>query len=372
MPASNSNGTSTTAARGGGDAARGPARQSLIRSRTRGHSSPSSHARSSSACERSAGRGQRGRPRRPGSTASPNLSATAAFTSSVLVELVDDPIGRKHRGPEPLERVERGGLAGADAARQPDEGDHASAVRRRRGQASGAASASASGSLGARARAEPAAQQPLARPEPAPPRPRERARPPPRGRAQPPPPQERPRLRPPRRERPRPPHRERPRPPRRERLDLASGAASASSGSGLGLSLGSSLCLGSGLCLDVGGEIDPCGSSEPANTSSESPSSGMSSRSPASAPDGGTIGRTGSTWPSTRLIDSDSRRRSESISRIFTRTGSPGWMISRGFSTWCWASSEMWTRPSTPSRISTNAPNVTTLVTVPSSSSPML
>ena len=87
---------------------------------------------------------------------------------------------------------------------------------------------------------------------------------------------------------------------------------------------------------------------------------------------GGTIGRTGSTWPSTRLIDSDSRRRSESISRILTRTGSPGWMISRGFSTWCWASSEMWTSPSTPSRISTNAPNVTTLVTVPSSSSPML
>src|SRR3712207_8817143 len=36
------------------------------------------------------------------------------------------------------------------------------------------------------------------------------------------------------------------------------------------------------------------------------------------------------------------------------------------------ASSEMCTSPSTPSRISTKAPNVTTLVTLPSSSSPTL
>ena len=47
-------------------------------------------------------------------------------------------------------------------------------------------------------------------------------------------------------------------------------------------------------------------------------------------------------------------------------------MISRGLSMWCWASSEMWTRPSTPSRISTKAPKVTTLVTLPSSSSPIV
>ena len=87
----------------------------------------------------------------------------------------------------------------------------------------------------------------------------------------------------------------------------------------------------------------------------------------------GVVGRAvrrGSTWSSTRLIDSDRRRRSESISRILTFTSSPGWTISRGFSTCCWASSEMCTRPSTPSRISTNAPNATTLVTAPSSSSP--
>ena len=61
------------------------------------------------------------------------------------------------------------------------------------------------------------------------------------------------------------------------------------------------------------------------------PSSGMSSRSPASA----AAVRRGSTWPSTRLIDSERRRRSESISRILTFTSSPGWTISRGFSTCC-------------------------------------
>ena len=41
----------------------------------------------------------------------------------------------------------------------------------------------------------------------------------------------------------------------------------------------------------------------------------------------------GSSWPSTRLTDSDRRRRSESISRIFTLTSSPGATTSRGFST---------------------------------------
>ena len=49
---------------------------------------------------------------------------------------------------------------------------------------------------------------------------------------------------------------------------------------------------------------------------------------------------------------------------------SPGWTTSLGFSTWCSASSEMWTRPSTPGMISTNAPNATTFVTLPSSTSP--
>src|SRR5215211_4745256 len=111
-----------------------------------------------------------------------------------------------------------------------------------------------------------------------------------------------------------------------------------------------------------------------AKTSSDSPSSGTLSRSPAPArsPSIAWTSRRGRIWSSTRLIDSDSRRRSESISRILTRTSSPGWTISRGFSTCCWASSEMCTSPSTPSRISTKAPNATTLVTVPSSSSPTL
>ena len=44
---------------------------------------------------------------------------------------------------------------------------------------------------------------------------------------------------------------------------------------------------------------------------------------------------------------------------------SPWLTTSRGFSTWCAASSEMCTRPSTPCRISTKAPNVTTFVTRP-------
>ena len=51
-------------------------------------------------------------------------------------------------------------------------------------------------------------------------------------------------------------------------------------------------------------------------------------------------------------------------------TVSPCATTSRGFSTWCCASSEMWTRPSTPGRISTKAPNVTTFVTRPSTTSP--
>ena len=67
---------------------------------------------------------------------------------------------------------------------------------------------------------------------------------------------------------------------------------------------------------------------------------------------------------------SESRRRSSSISRILTFSVVPGSTTSLGFSTWWSASSEMWTRPSTPGRISTKAPKATTLVTVPSSTSP--
>ena len=73
---------------------------------------------------------------------------------------------------------------------------------------------------------------------------------------------------------------------------------------------------------------------------------------------------------STRFSESERRRRSASISRISTLTGSPCETTSRGFSTWCCASSEMCTRPSTPGRISTKAPKVTTFVTRPSTTSP--
>ena len=51
---------------------------------------------------------------------------------------------------------------------------------------------------------------------------------------------------------------------------------------------------------------------------------------------------------STRLSESESRRRSPSISMILTLTAWPCETTSRGFSTWCWASSEMCTSPSTP------------------------
>src|SRR5207302_3390646 len=50
----------------------------------------------------------------------------------------------------------------------------------------------------------------------------------------------------------------------------------------------------------------------------------------------------GGRWPfSTRLSESESRRRSASTSRISTGTTSPCETTSRGFSTWRWASSEM-------------------------------
>ena len=80
-------------------------------------------------------------------------------------------------------------------------------------------------------------------------------------------------------------------------------------------------------------------------------------------------GWTGSSG-STRFSDSESRRRSPSISMILTLTAWPCATTSRGFSTWCCASSEMCTSPSTPGRISTKAPKVTTFVTRPSTTSP--
>jgi len=54
---------------------------------------------------------------------------------------------------------------------------------------------------------------------------------------------------------------------------------------------------------------------------------------------------------------------SESISRIFTRTGAPGWdYLPLGIvPTLCWAISELWTRPFDTARISTST-EVTTLV----------
>ena len=48
-----------------------------------------------------------------------------------------------------------------------------------------------------------------------------------------------------------------------------------------------------------------------------------------------------------------------------TKISSPTWTTCSGISTWRSASSEMWTRPSMPSSTRTNAPNGTSLVTLP-------
>ena len=100
------------------------------------------------------------------------------------------------------------------------------------------------------------------------------------------------------------------------------------------------------------------------NASSESFRSGVECTDAAPSARG-----TGTAPSSTRFSESESRRRSPSISRMRTFTGSPCETTSRGFSTWWLASSEMCTSPSTPGRISTKAPNVTTFVTRPSTTS---
>jgi hypothetical protein len=78
---------------------------------------------------------------------------------------------------------------------------------------------------------------------------------------------------------------------------------------------------------------------------------------------------TGTASSSTRLSESESRRRSPSISRIRTLTGSPCETTSRGFSTW-WRRARDVHEALDPGRISTNAPKVTTFVTRPSTTSP--
>src|SRR5439155_25823533 len=144
-----------------------------------------------------------------------------------------------------------------------------------------------------------------------------------------------------------------------------SAAASGSAVSASASAIGSSSATGSS---STGASVSAAGSSSStASTSTGAPSSEKTSseRSRSVAP-------TRCSLPSTRLSESERRRRSASTSRISTLTLSPCETTSRGFSTWCCASSEMWTRPSTPGRISTKAPKVTTFVTLPSTVSPSL
>src|SRR5918994_100944 len=70
------------------------------------------------------------------------------------------------------------------------------------------------------------------------------------------------------------------------------------------------------------------------------------------------------------LIDNEMRRRSRSMSMIFTHNSSPGLTTCSGASTWCTAISEMCTSPSMPSPTCTKAPNGTSFVTFPYTSSP--
>ena len=66
------------------------------------------------------------------------------------------------------------------------------------------------------------------------------------------------------------------------------------------------------------------------------------------------------------------RWRSESSEMILSLSCWPSWTTSPGWATRWWDSSLMWIRPSSPSRTRTNAPKLTSLVTVPSMMSPTL
>src|SRR6476469_9611697 len=70
------------------------------------------------------------------------------------------------------------------------------------------------------------------------------------------------------------------------------------------------------------------------------------------------------------LRDSEMRRRSRSMSMTLTNSSSPTETTCSASSTWRTASSEMWTRPSMPSSTRTNAPNGTSLVTLPGTTWP--
>ena len=300
IPDSNSSGTSTTAARGGGDA-----RSSSLAPRRHPRADP----RPQQPLEPRAVLGGRERPRRrapprsttpSGATVAPNRATTASRTSSLVVQLVHDRVGRQHRRAEPLERRRAPSTcrrrsrrsARRTGPRQAPRSDRLGVgrpdARSRSAPASlGLSGSATSGSAAAsarslRPRAQPARlRRGLGRGQPrrsssaatsAESRRRSRRR------------QRRRLVRSDVSRQPRLLGRRRPRRPRR--------AASASA-AGLG---------------------SP-------RTRPRRAQARARRRGPASPSAGGTIGRTGSTWPSTRLIDSDSRRRSESISRILTRTG---------------------------------------------------
>ena len=103
-------------------ARRSARRQAAMRAPTRGHSMPSSHARSSGVAN-----ARRATAARSTAAVGRDLRA-AALDHRVAhlvgrVELVHDGVGRQRRRAQPLERGQRRGLPSPHAARQADEGD---------------------------------------------------------------------------------------------------------------------------------------------------------------------------------------------------------------------------------------------------------
>ena len=324
IPDSNSSGTSTTRGRDGASTAVAERGHALAH---RGHSSPSSHSRSAVVAERLRP------PAAPRSTApsthhrARSARPPASRTLLGAEQLVHHGVRGQRGGAQLRERVQRGGLPGAEAAGQADEGN----PRGGPGHL-GLVGLGLAGAL-------------------------------------------RPRRRPPARA-----HRRRlglaprraPRAPRRApRAPPSAGSSGASLLRPAPPRRGASSRLGLGLLRPprrrAGRPRRRCRARRRRRRRGRgrapSPRSARRRRRPRTG---------GGSLPATRFTLRESRRRSESISRILTFTSSPGSTTSRGFSTWWWASSEMCTRPSTPSMISTNAPKVTTLVTLPSSSSPSL
>ena len=319
IPVSNSSGTSTTASVGVRRRARSrqrgdPLADERVQQPTRASAAPRGRSKTIAPT-----RARSTSP--PGATSAPQRSTSRSRHARLAEQLVDDRVGGERRGAEALERRERLGLAGGDRAGEPDEGHgrrgrHRAGVRRLGslggvvGGSASAAGSSAAGLGGAAPRRRPAPRRRASSARPA----------------------------------------------------LARRAASSAAGSGVG---------------GLGGRRPRPRRRASEKTSSERPRSGTSlGRRPrrgccVGCSSAGS-GRGAAVLPVSRALDARARsggapRRSRGSA---PRPPRRAVTTSPGVSTWCSASSEMWTRPSTPGTISTKAPKATTLVTLPSRTSP--